>query len=196
MGDELPLLTSDDAEAALLYNLPYIKSCDISIEFPNVLIFKPVDEVPELYAEIEGLYYIMTSSMRVLDFVESEEDLTGLLRIELPRVSKAIVGEEIILEGTSCEYITEFFKLIDESKLNGRLGIVYFDKKFDLVTSVDGKFRILLGSPSDMELKIASVVKIIQDNEDKCLSSGIIDVRFTDVCGIILDASIDPNTRE
>jgi hypothetical protein len=64
------------------------------------------------------------------------------------------------------------------------------------VASVDGKFRVLFGSPSDMQLKIASVSKMIEENGDKCLTAGIIDVRVTDICGIIPDTNIDPELRE
>lgn len=196
IGDGLPLFTAAEAENAVLSNLPYVKSCDISFELPNILIFNLVDETPELYAEIEGEYYILTSSMRVLERTDNEALLNGLLYVELPRVSKALAGDELILEGTSNKYITEFFKLINESQLKGRLGKVYLDKKFDIVASVDGKFRVLFGSPSDMQLKIASVSKMIEENGDKCLTAGIIDVRVTDICGIIPDTNIDPELRE
>lgn len=195
-GDGLPLLKASAAEEAILSNLPYVKSCDISFELPNVLIISIIDEAPALYANIEGENYVLTSSMRVLARASEEDELSGLLCIELPRVSKAVVGEEIVLEGTSVEYITEFFKLINESELNGRLGMVYFDKKFDIVASVDGKFRVMFGSPADMELKIASVSKMIEENGEKCLKAGIIDVRVTDICGITIDSDIDPNARE
>ncbi len=47
-----------------------------------------------------------------------------------------------------------------------------------------------------MELKIATVAKMIEDNGERCQSFGIVDVRVTDVCGITLDADIDPENRE
>ena len=195
-GGALPLLKASKAEENVMNNLSYLQSCEISFEMPNVMIFSLVDEAPALYAKIEGEYYVLTSSLRVLERTDDENALSEQLYVELPRVSKAMVGEEVVLEGTDNDYIVEFFKLINESDLKGRLGRVYFDKKFDIVASVDGKFRVLFGSPSDMELKIATVAKMIEDNGEKCRSSGIIDVRITDVCGITLDSDIDPEMRE
>ena len=194
-GDGLPLLKAAKVEEMILASLPYVKSCEISFELPHGLLFHLEDEAPALYTSIEGEYYVLTSSMRVLEHVENADGLSGLLYVELPRVSRAMVGEEIVLDGTSVEYITEFIRLINSSELEGRLGTVYFDKKFDIVASVDGKFRVLFGSPTDMEIKMESVVRMIEENRDKCTWSGIIDVRVTNVCGITVDADIDPDLR-
>lgn len=196
VGDGLPILKASKAEEKIMNNLSYLQSCEISFELPNVLIFSLVDEAPALYAEIDGECYVLTSSLRVLERTDDENILSDLLYVELPRVGRAMVGEEIVLEGTNTDYIAEFFRLINESDLKGRLGKVYFDKKFDIVASVDGKFRVLFGSPSEMELKIATVAKMIEDNGERCQSFGIVDVRVTDVCGITLDADIDPENRE
>ncbi len=196
VGDGLPLLKANEAEEAVLNNLPYVQSCEISFELPNVIVFELIDESPAFYTEIEGEKYILTASLRVLDRTDDEVLLKGLPLVELPRVSKAVVGEDLVLEGTSGEYITEFFKILNRSELKGRVGRLYFDKKFDIVTSVDGKFRVLWGSPIDMELKFATVSKMIEENGDACLTAGIIDVRVANVSGIILDANIDPEVRE
>ena len=196
MGAGLPLLKAGQAEAAVLNNLPYVQSCEISFELPNVIVFDLVDETPAFYSEIEGEKYILTSSMIVLERTDDESMLYGLPFVELPRISKAVVGEELVLEETSIDYIAEFFRLLNKSDLNGRVGRIYFDKKFDIVASVDGKFRVLWGSPNDMELKFATVSKMIEENGDACLTAGIIDVRVANVSGIILDANIDPEVRE
>ncbi len=145
VGDGLPILKASKAEEKIMNNLSYLQSCEISFELPNVLIFRLVDEAPALYAEIDGEYYVLTSSLRVLERTDDENILSDLLYVELPRVDRAMVGEEIVLEGTNTDYIAEFFRLVNESDLKGRLGKVYFDKKFDIVASVDGKFRVLFG---------------------------------------------------
>ena len=195
-GGSLPLLRSSTTENSILENLPYVQSCEISFELPNVMIVNIIDEVPALCAEINGEYYILTYSLRVLERMTENKDFSDYIYVELPQVTKAMVGEELVLDGTGIDYITEFFELINSSTLKDRLGVVYFDKKFDIVASVDGKYRVLFGSPSEMALKIDAVALMIAENDEKCSASGIIDVRITNVCGIINDADIDPNSRE
>ena len=196
LGDGMPFLKENDAESTLLNNLPYVQSCEVSFELPNVIIFELVDETPAFYAEIEGEKYILTASMRILERADDATVLNGLPWVELPRVAKAIVGEDLVLEETGIDYIAEFFKLLNRSDLKGRVSKIYFERKFDIVASVDGKFRVLWGSPTDMELKFATVSKMIEENGDACLTAGIIDVRVVHVSGIILDANIDPEVRE
>ena len=196
MGGGLPLLRTSSAESSILENLPYVQSCEISFELPNVMIVNIIDEAPAIYTEINGEYYILTSSLRVLERTLEKEKISERLYVELPPITRAMVGEVIVLDKTEINYITEFFDLISTSALKGRLGVVYFDKKFDIIASVDGKYRVLFGSPSDMALKIDAVATIIAENDEMCSESGIIDVRITNVCGIINEAGIDPNSRE
>lgn len=197
VGDGMPLLSANTAEQTLLSNLPYIHSCDISFELPNILIFDLTDEVAVVYTEIYGEYYALSSELRVLERADSKENYSHLLYIEIPRVTYAVVGEVLVFDGTEDgDYIVEFLSLLDDSELQGRLGKVYFDQKFDIVASVDGKYRVLLGSPADMKLKLATVSKMIEENADECTSNGLIDVRVIEVAGIVINTDIDPETRE
>ena len=120
-----------------------------------------------------------------------------MLYIELPYAIRAVVGERLVfLDGENGNYIVNFLELLSQSELSGRVNKIYFDKKFDIVASIDGKFRVLFGSPSDLKMKIAATAKMIEENAEKCGESSIIDVRVVEIAGIVLDADIDPNVRE
>lgn len=197
LDDKLPIFSKNEFENALLEEFPYIKDCSISVELPNTLIFTLTEEKAEIYAEIFGEYYAMNSSLRILERSESKEDFSDLLFVKLPRVKSAVVGDRLELaDGLDCDYIVNFFESIDSSALAGRLGVVYFDKKFDIVASVDGKFRILFGSPTELTLKISAAAHIIDENAEKCTSGSVLDVRVVDIAGIVLNADIDPDARE
>lgn len=197
IGDGMPLLSANAAEQTLLSNLPYIHSCNISFELPNVLIFDLTDEVAVVYTEIYGEYYALSSELRVLEHSDSKEAYSNLLYIEIPRVTYAVVGETLVFDGSEDgDYIAEFLSLLETSELRGRIGRVYFEEKFDIVASIDGKYRVLLGSPADMKLKLAAVSKMIEENESECTSNGLIDVRVVEIAGIVINTDIDPETRE
>ena len=197
MGDRLPVFSSDEAEDELLSALPYIKTCNVSVKLPNVIIIDIEEECAVAYTELFGEYYALSSDMKVLERTAVPEELGNLLYVELPFAKRAVVGEKLVFEdGESGKYIINFLNLLANSELKDRVSKVYFDKKFDIVASIDGKFRVLFGSPSDMKLKIAATAKMIEDNSDKCGESAIIDVRVVEIAGIVLDAGIDPNVRE
>ncbi len=197
IGDSLPIFKVKAMENALRASLPYLKSCKITFELPGTVVITLTDESPAFCAEIFGEYYAVSADLRVLERADSREIFSDLLYIELPLVSRAIVGEKIVFaDGDDCDHITEFLSLLRESDLNGRIEKVYFDIKFDIVACVDSEFRVMLGSPSEMKLKLATVAKMIGDNSEKCDTGGIVDVRVVDVAGIVINADIDPTARE
>ena len=194
IGDKLPIFKAKGIESALQSSLPYLKGCNISFELPGTVIITLADEYPAFCAEIFGEYYLVSADLRVLERSDSSKDL---LEIKLPLVSRAVVGEKLVFaNGDDCDHITEFLTLLSNSELNGRIDKVYFDIKFDIVACVDSKFRVMLGSPSEMKLKLATVAKMIEDNSEKCETGGIVDVRVVDIAGIVINAGIDPASRE
>ncbi|MGM9641710.1 MAG: cell division protein FtsQ/DivIB [Eubacteriales bacterium] len=196
-NDKLPIFSTDTIENALLAEYPYIKNCSISVKLPNTLIFTVIEDKAEIYAEIFGEYYAMNSSLRILERSENKEDFSDLLFVKLPHVKSAVVGEQLELaDGLDGDYIVSFLASVNASELAHRLGIVHFDKKYDIVASVDDKFRILFGSPSEMSLKISAVAHIIDENTENCTSGSVIDVRVVDIAGIVMNADIDPDARE
>jgi hypothetical protein len=197
LGERLPMLSEEDAEARLLASMPYIKSCDITVKLPNSLIINIEEDFAVAMTELFGEYYALSSEMKVLERAESAEAFKGLIYIELPFAKRAVVGEPLKFdEGEDGDYIKSFLKLLKDSELSGRVSRIYFEKKFDIVASIDGKFRVLFGSPADMSLKLLAVTKMIDENVDKCGESSIIDVRVVEIAGIVLDAGIDPEARE
>ena len=197
LGDSLPILKKSAMEASVQESLPYLKGCKISFELPGTVIITLNDESPAFCAEIFGEYYAVSADLRVLERADERESFSSLIYIELPLVSRAIVGEQLIFaDGDNCDHITEFLTLLSDSELKGRVDNVYFDKKFDIVACIDSEFRVMFGSPSEMKLKIATVAKMIGDNKDKCETGGIVDVRVVDIAGIVINADIDPSARE
>ncbi len=197
LGARLPILSTDNAEQRVMSEMPYVSSCNISVNLPNVLIIEIEEENAVVCAEMFGEYYALSSDMKVLERADDRESFAELLYIELPYAIRAVVGERLVfLDGENGNYIVNFLELLSQSELSGRVNKIYFDKKFDIVASIDGKFRVLFGSPSDLKMKIAATAKMIEENAEKCGESSIIDVRVVEIAGIVLDADIDPNVRE
>lgn len=197
VGGRLPVLAASTAEEELLSKMPYISSCNISVKLPGTVIFEIEEDTAAICASISGEYYALSADLRVLERSDTKESLPGLLYVELPFAERAVVGEKLVFpEGESGAYIRSFLELLSASELKGRIGIIYFDEKFDIVASVDGKYRVLFGSPADMKLKIAAVARIIEENSEKCIGCGLIDVRVVDVAGVTLNVDIDPESRE
>ncbi len=197
LGDKLPIFKAKSMESSICATLPYLKNCEVSFELPGTVIIALADESPAFCAEIFGEYYAISADLRILERADVRNNFGNLIYIDLPQVSRAVVGEKIeFSNGDDCDHITEFFTLLAQSPLNGRIDRVYFDKKFDIVACVDSEFRVMFGSPSDMKLKLGAVAKIIEENAEKCETGGIVDVRVVEISGIVINAGIDPTARE
>lgn len=197
LGDKLPLFKAKGMESSLRESLPYLKNCEVTFELPGTVIITLTDESPAFCAEIFGEYYAISADLRVLERADVSNSFADLIYIDLPQVSRAVVGETIeFADGDDCDHITEFFTLLAQSELDGRIDRVYFDKKFDIVACVDSEFRVMFGSPSDMKLKLGAVARMVYDNAEKCETGGIVDVRVVEIAGIVINAGIDPTARE
>ena len=114
----------------------------------------------------------------------------------MPATDLAVAGKDIILSQGNTDYIVEFLAALKNSKLDSRVSVIYFESKFDIVFSVDEKYRVLFGSPNELTLKFATINKMIEENTAECTSYGIIDVRVVEVAGIVINADINPLMRE
>ncbi len=197
LDSKMPIFGRDKTSASLLAEYPYLKSCDITLDFPNTVTLSVTEEKAAVYTEIFGEYYALSSKLRILERSESKEEFAGMIYIEIPRAELAVVGDKLVLaEKADSSYITDFLELAAESSLDGRIDLVYFDEKYDIIASVDEKYRILFGAPADMALKIETAAHIIGQNEENCTSGSVVDVRVVDIAGIVINAGIDPGKRE
>ncbi len=193
----MPVLGRERVCESLLAAYPYLKTCEITLEFPNTVIISVTEEKAEIYTEIFGEYYALNSKLKILERAENKEVFADLLYVVIPRAERAVVGEKLVFaDDEDGDYILEFLELTASGPLAGRLDVVYFEEKYDMVASADGEFRILFGSPAEMSLKLDAAAHIIGQNEDNCTSGSIVDVRVVDIAGIVINAGIDPEIRE
>ena len=196
MGDKLPLLSAKDDADDIGEYLPYIESCEISFELPNTIVFTLSQEDAVVYTEIFGEFYALSDDLKVLERSDDESTFADLPYIKMPATDLAVAGKDIILSQGDADYIVEFLAALKNSKLDSRVSVIYFESKFDIVFSVDEKYRVLFGSPNELTLKFATINKMIEENTAECTSYGIIDVRVVEVAGIVINADINPLMRE
>jgi cell division protein FtsQ len=196
MGDGLPLFDKSGVEEMTALTLPYIESCKVNVEFPNKLIYEINEAEAVVYTSVAGEYYALSESLRVLERSDTEETFSGLVYVELPSTLSAVVGENLILdENVSTEYITEFLSLLGESKLEGRVNRIFLEEKFNIVFTVDGRFKVKFGSPKQHTLKFEIVSKLIEENQGKT-EYATIDVTIPQKSGIKYESRLNLENRE
>ena len=183
--ERLPFFSASNAEDNVLSALPYVKECSVSVTLPDIVTFEVVEEQSIAYANVAGDYYAFNDSLRVLERSETPDRFSGLLCIEIPRTSKVIVGEPVTLaEGLSVDFICEFISNLRDSELNGRVDKISFANKYDITLSVDEHYNILIGTPDNVSVKLATASGIIEKTSDKYKEYNTVDVRILKLAGI------------
>ena len=198
LGDDLFGTDYDEAARLALAKLPYLRTCRVESKLPNKVVFTVVSGEAAIYTEVAGEYYALSAALRVLE--RSSEPSTfiasGLVYASLPPTAVSLVGEHIKLSGgVDSSYITEFLDVLAESPMNGRASRMFFEEKFDMVISVDARFRIKLGSPDSMKLKLHAASRVIEECGFTLEEKGIIDVSDPERPTSLKKNDVDINAR-
>lgn len=178
-GDALYKLDRSEVEKAITDKLPYIEDAVVGIKLPSYVYITVRSEGAVMYTELPGGYYALSREMRVLECASSPVEFisSGLVYIELPEIESAVVGMTLALaDGTDPIYIGELVEALLGSDLGGRVSKIFADERFNTVLSVDGRFRVRLGSDADASIKALAAAKVIEQNDFRGYDTAEIDV--------------------
>ena len=197
-GESLFGNDSDMLAETTLEKLPYLRSCKVDFALPDKVVFSVVAGNAVIYTEVAGEYYALSAALRVLERKSepSEFIADGIVYASLPPAALSVVGEYIKLSGgADSSYITDFLDALTSSPLNGRVSRMFLEEKFDMVISVDAKFRVKLGSPESAALKLHAAARVIDECGFGLEEKGVIDVSDPEKPTSVKKNDIDINTR-
>lgn len=165
LGDNIYSFDSDEIEASLKQNLPYIGNVEIERDLPTSVNINIVEEKPFYAAMLAGETYLLSSDLKVL---EKQKDVTpeqlGLTSLSLNNVRRCIVGQnlEFIDERTEVA-LDELYDSFVNHYIEDNIKSVDVRSRFDIYINYDGRFEIYLGNTENIEIKISFLVKIIDE---------------------------------
>ncbi len=182
MGDKLYDIDLDKAEEALLENCPYLEEVSVEREFPNRIVFRVIEKIPQWYIEVSGDYYSLDTNFLVIEETTSKEAFVngGVPQLVLPNLKSLICGElpEFGADDTEIKKALELVAAVQSSTLKSRLTLVDMESRFDVNIVVDGKYNVYMGDISNIEEKLTAIEKILKSD------------RLKDYAGADIDASI------
>lgn len=197
-GDRLFEFDEKAAAAQTLERLAYLRSCSIEIKLPDTVIFRVSAGNAVIYTEVAGEYYALSATLRVLQRSQDGDTFrkSGLLYTELPRASRAVVGSFLELAGeVDTGYITDYIDTLALSELADRADRLFLDEKFNIVATVDGRYRVKFGSPSEMALKMLTAARVISSAELGENAYATVDVTDPSVAGIVPHDRLDTDKK-
>lgn len=189
IGDSLYRADRHAAEAAISERLPYLSSVKVKIKLPSSVFITVESQSAMIYAEIAGEYYAFSDDMRVLERADSAEEFgsRGLLRVTLPPVGSALVGSYLTLPGGGDPaYIGELAAALEASELAGRIDTLFLDERFNIILSVDGRYRIRFGSDQNAADKALAAARVIEARGGTVSDGGMAEIDVSDPASVVV----------
>ena len=189
IGQNLYAINKKTSKGLIMGDYPYINEVVIRRTLPSTLTFRITEEIPIYYTEICGEYFVLSSTLRVLEKAEENPNLNRedkLVLLLLSDVKSAVVGQEIeFTKQLAFDYISTFIKNVTEHEIASELTEIDISAKYNIYVMYQDRFRIYLGDNSETEMKLTFANLMI--NEFTPEQSGTIDAHDITVGSVILD---------
>ena len=161
-GDSLYSVGSGEA-ASLPSKLSFVRAARITRKLPQTLIVTLTEDEPSYYCELFGEYFLLSDNLRVLDRVYDEADCgEGLIRLELPMVDKAVVGDIIAFDNESdLRYVLAYLSALESSPVYGLVDAFDLRDKFDLAMICESKYLVELADGEELSTKLTTLAQVL-----------------------------------
>ncbi len=189
VGQNLYAINKKTSKDLIMSDYPYINEVVIRRTLPSTLTFRITEEIPIYYTEICGEYFVLSSTLRVLEQSKENPNIdreNKLVLLLLSDVKSAIVGQEIqFTKQLAFDYISAFIENVTEHEIASDLTEIDISSKYNIYVTYQDRFRIYLGDNSETEMKLTFSKLMI--NEFKPEQSGTVDAHDITVGSVILD---------
>ena len=170
-GINLYSFRASTAEAQISFKCPYVGEVEVKRTVPSSVALTVTEDKAVFYADIFGKIAVLSEWLRVLESSEAENaSVEGLIKLKLPGISYAVEGRELRFADSKDEKaVRATLEAVMASALSGRIGSVDMTDTFSITASCDGKYLLVIGNSSDVDVKLKAAAKVL---EDEIFSSG------------------------
>ncbi len=193
IGDNLYSFSSRVTEENVTFHCPYVRTLNVDRSAPDSVLFTVTEDTAAFYADLYGELLVLSPSLRVLGTasVESARQ-TGLIRLYLPAVDKAIAGRSLAFRNDRVEKsIHEIVTLVLASTLSDRITAVDLREAHSLRMICDGKYVLDFGDMPDVEMQLKIAGAVMNDTLFTTDVKAQIDLSTTGATSVVLDDQID-----
>ena len=176
IGENIYSFDSEEIEANLLQNFPYIGSVEVKRDLPTTVEVNITEEKPYYAAQLAGDTYILSSDLKVLECIpDTKAETLGMVTISLNNVRRCIVGSpvEFVSERNTAALVA-LYESFKNNYIEDKIRSIDFSSRFDIRINYDNRFEVYIGDTDNMDLKMRFLVAILDELEPN--SKGIIDV--------------------
>lgn len=170
--DNLFGIDLDEAEAAIIKACPYISRVSFRRVLPSTLVITVSEDAPGYFAEIHGDWFLLSDDLRVISRHDHYEEIElmelPLLRLYLPEIDRAVVGEALSFSQISnYDYLMGFFTELRSIDFPSLGAIDASDRYHMSLYTSDGRYKIEIGTAESLDAKLRFVMKVMEEAFDE-----------------------------
>ena len=142
------------------------KQCHVKVDSLEITPFKVKIRVTELETVRMqcGEYWVsLDENFKVMDVSREKDAFAGLIQVKLPAVSSVSKGEKLCFTSgeTDLAYVRTVLQFLEDREMTSRVDVLDASEKFNVVCTLDGTYRVVLGKASDLDTKMEIANEII-----------------------------------
>ena len=196
VGDNLYSFAGNEAEEAITFLCPYIKSAEIERTVPKTVNIMLEEDTPAYFAVIWGDCVKLSAGLRVLEMTDrasiTAED--GLIELVLPPVKYSVAGRVIEFCDQRDERVVRSVLAEAASSAlleNGMIDEIDLSNEYGITVESCGRYLLKMGGETDMDLKLRMAYKTLTNDQFDDLLPARIDLSEVGRAAILPDASLD-----
>ena len=192
-GVNLYSFRASTVEKNITFNCPYVKSVEVDRSMPNNVKITVVEDKALYYVDVYGEYKILSDGLRVLETVSDVSEIPeGLIKLKLPQVKYSVTGRVIEFTNSRRDRgIRDVLETVSVSPLADRITVVDLRDQFDITMVCDSKFKLIVGSDTNVLFKLKTASKVLEDEMFKNDNKVRIDLTTEGKTGVVIDNLMD-----
>ncbi len=183
-----PWLDLDAAKTSIFESCPYIGEVTFEKSIPGTLKITVTESEALFVSEVYGEYALLSEDLHVLDIRKDCPD--GYIKLILPDVKSAIEGYEIEFVDDIFEVVSKIAAAASDESICDMITKIDASDRFNISIIYDGRYNLLVGSVTDIELKLRIALEMMEDDVFTDDSRGTIYLDDVNKPSIVIDNTL------
>ena len=158
-GKVLFLVSEKKLSDSIMGKYAYIKSVKVEKQYPDTITITLEEEEPQFYIEIQGEYFLLTRSLKVLERYYNEAKLLeaapDVQFVRVPTIARAVVCNQLEFADISkSRHTDEALDMLLKSRLYSGVTKIDLSNRFDMIIVYEDRLEIHLGSFEEFDAKL------------------------------------------
>ena len=160
--DNIFRIDEETAKKNILTELPFVGEVEVVKQYPDKLVIKITDIKAAAYIELHDKYYILSSTMKVLEGTTKRPSNLTRLNLSSDKVTRCIQGKTLTLTDEKMdEALSQLCIELEKNELSENIAEIRLKDRFSIYLEYLDRYTVYVGNVRQLDVKIGFLVEII-----------------------------------